>query len=164
MRNKCQSDKIKNFVLRQALASDSADILEWRNDRDSRSASIDQKKISQSDHERWFCQMLKGGENLCFIGENTDGKIGIVRFEAVGKKVWEVSINLNPKFRHLGWGEFLLGEAGRYFLNMDPSPCILRATVKDENFASRRIFEKCGYIFDRKRGRNLFFQYVGKRG
>jgi len=74
-------------------------------------------------------------------------KVGMVRFdidEANGFEA-EVSINLNPKARGQGYSAQCLRLGIHKIASSRASLKVLMASVKYDNFASRKIFGKVGF-------------------
>ena len=134
------------MIIREAEIKDSIDVFYWRNDQLSCDMSINNKKISIKDHQKWYQSILKDSLRKLYIGEDSDKKIGICRFDYNElDNCSEVSINLNPKMRgkNLSY-EFLINSIKKY---LEKTPCKLKARIKKENKASLKIFEKCGFIY-----------------
>ena len=131
--------------LRLANLSDAIDLLLWRNDALTRAMSIESHKVKLRDHLVWLSAKLHSSCSLFLIGELAGAKLGSCRFdidEAAGQA--EVSINLNPNMRGQGYGRALLDSSINYFLKVHPLD--IKASVKRQNRASLRIFERCGFI------------------
>jgi RimJ/RimL family protein N-acetyltransferase len=122
--------------LRPAAPEDWADLLAWRNDPLARAMSRNDEGIDEASHRRWFDRALADPARTLLIAELDGAKIGVVRFDR-GEDA-EVSINLAPVHRGRGLGEAMLR------LALQSTPERLIAHVKDENLASRRLFERCG--------------------
>ena len=133
--------------LRKATPGDSLDLWRWRNDPVTRAMSRNSEAVELAGHEAWFRRALEGSATSLFIGETEEGPVGMVRFDHGAET--EVSINLNPAFRGRGLSHALLA-AG-----LAEVGGVVFAEIKDENAASRRLFEQAGF---RRIGR------VGDRG
>lgn len=123
--------------LRQATLGDSLDLWRWRNDPVTRAMSRNSEAVELASHEAWFRRALEGPEISLFIGETEEGAVGMVRFDHGAET--EVSINLNPAFRGRGLSHALLA-AG-----LAEAAGVVFAEIKDENAASRRLFEQAGF-------------------
>jgi RimJ/RimL family protein N-acetyltransferase len=127
--------------IRHADASDEKDILKWKNDKLSVQNSLSKKIVSKYDHKKWFEAQLSKKPCPILIAYNNNKKIGMVRFDDQ-EGVFVVSINLNPKFRGLGFGVEILLEAEKFFCDQSVK---IHAYVQSDNFASIKLFKKCGY-------------------
>ena len=96
--------------LRKANINDSKDIWKWRNNYVTRKNFINQKIISWNEHSAWFKNNLKNKDIITIIAiNNNKEKIGVIRYDKISKFEYDISININPKFRNRKLGsEFLL--------------------------------------------------------
>lgn len=125
------------MIIRRATLDDALDVLIWRNDPLTRAMSRTQDEVEQQAHLAWFSRALDDGASTLLIGEGGGEKIGMVRFDHGAAT--EVSININPLCRGRGLGHELLAEALTWATGD------LWAVIKDENLASRRLFERAGF-------------------
>ena len=139
------------ITVRQATLDDSIDVLLWRNDPLAITMSINQSSVSAKEHAKWFPRTLDSDQCVHLLGEVTDvdggiRKIGVSRFDREAKTQWKISINLNPAFRGQGLSEGFLGRSIAFWANnAKPQRVTLVAEVRQENFASVRIFERNGF-------------------
>lgn len=127
--------------LRKANLKDSADILRWRNDPETVKVSFSRAPIGAAEHQKWFAAVLKDKARRLYIAENQQRqKLGMIRFDLLGKKIAEVSVNLSPDMRGKGYGTkiIVLGAGKMKGFN-------LLARTKLSNPASVKAFEKAGY-------------------
>ena len=125
------------MIIRSATPDDALDVLIWRNDPLTRAMSRTQEEVEQQAHVAWFNRALNDGASTLLIGEVEGEKVGMVRFDH--GVATEVSININPLCRGRGLGHELLAEA------LSWAKGDLVAVIKDENLASRRLFERAGF-------------------
>lgn len=125
--------------IRRARRDDAADILDWRNDPETRRRSLNSEVVSEADHTRWFEGVLADERRVLLIGEIDGRKVGMVRLDRLDGGGFEVSINMNPQARGLGYGKALLELA----LSWKAGPYV--AYVKEDNAASLRLFEGLGF-------------------
>lgn len=126
------------MILRPARPDDARDVWVWRNDPLARAMSLNTDEVSWSTHEAWFARAIQDTARRLLIGERDGQKVGMVRFDF--GEVTEVSISLDPARRGQGLG-FALLEAGVAQTTGD-----LYASIREENLASRRIFERAGFM------------------
>jgi RimJ/RimL family protein N-acetyltransferase len=148
--------------IRPAAAQDSRNLFEWRNDQQTRLASISQAEVGWEDHEEWLANSLANGERHIYIAELTEGdaveEVGMCRFDVDPERVTaEVSINLNPAFRGRRLAAPVLQAALQHFL-AEHSDVTLEATIRLDNSASERIFTSSG--FSRRSADAVFGYYV----
>jgi RimJ/RimL family protein N-acetyltransferase len=126
------------MILRSARPDDARDVWAWRNDALARAMSLNTDEVPWSTHETWFARALGDPNRRLLIGERDGRKVGMVRFDL--GEVTEVSISLDPACRGQGLGLALL-QAGVAQMTGD-----LHAMIREENLASRRIFERAGFV------------------
>ena len=142
--------------IRPARPDDSADIHLWRNDPQTREASVHTAEVPLSDHEAWLSQVLASSASL-YMAEDHDGEpIGVVRFDPEGAAA-EVSINLAPAFRGLGLGLPVLSGAIDEYERVEGHRPLL-ATIRTWNTASVRLFEAVGFVLASSDGEFLSFR------
>lgn len=125
-------------------------LLAWRNDPQTRAASLQNTLVTPQAHASWFERVLADADRSVLIGElspgepNSDNRIGMVRFDHAESRT-EVSINVNPHFRGRGLGRELLRAALREHATRTASS-MLTATIRVDNAASIRLFEGAGFV------------------
>tara|TARA_A100001011_G_C13987851_1_gene706018 strand:- start:165 stop:626 length:462 start_codon:yes stop_codon:yes gene_type:complete len=141
--------KDKNISARFVNEEDSMDIFTWRNDETSRANFFSNNKISFEDHSNWFKEKLNSKDSFLILLEieGEGEKVGVVRYDEVNE-IYEVSININPKFRGKGLGHICLLEAEKI---LKIKNIFLSAKVLKENAASHRIFIKANYYLFKKK-------------
>ncbi|HEX3366918.1 GNAT family N-acetyltransferase [Phenylobacterium sp.] len=132
------------MILRRATAADALDVLAWRNDPQTRAMSRSHEPIDEAAHGVWFAKMLADPKVMLLIGETGAEKLGMVRFDHL--EPTEVSININPAHRGHGHGHALLSQA---LAQVDGD---VAALVQDDNLASRRLFERAGFVLQSRAG------------
>tara|TARA_Y100000591_G_C21475913_1_gene518003 strand:- start:167 stop:616 length:450 start_codon:yes stop_codon:yes gene_type:complete len=125
----------------------------------ARKNSINSNKILFKDHKIWFKKKIKDKNTLFYLilSENLE-KIGTVRydFEYLFAKV---SINIDLKFRNLGYGTIMLKETDK-LINKN---VILVAVVKKSNAKSLKIFKKNKYIILDKTSNQVLIKIIKKK-
>lgn len=129
---------------RPATMADGEALLAWRNDPATRAAAINTGEVGRNEHFAWLARALADPGRRLLMAEEEDGAVfGMLRFDR-RDGAWEVSINLAPSARGRGMGGRVLAKGIACFL-AETGPVLLLATVREENQASRRIFERCGF-------------------
>jgi len=140
------------ITMRRATPADAHDVFEWRNDPQTRQASISQGMVDWDAHQTWFANSLQSaGRHLYIAQETAPGSgatsVGIVRFDrSDDSDLVEVSINVSPGHRGRGIGAAILQaglDALRDETGMLPP---LSAIVRADNVASLRLFEGAGFV------------------
>ena len=134
----------KKINIRVAKNSDCKEIYLWRKDSVTLSMSFTNSMPTFKKHKDWFNLSLNNDDIKLYIGEIGSTKIGVCRFDLDTKSnVVEVSINMNPRCRGLGYGERLLVSSIGAFQKLYKSEFL--AKIKPENLASLKIFKSIGF-------------------
>lgn len=135
---------ISEIEIRPLIWGDSARVLAWRNDVDTRRMSKSGAEINPSDHQKWFCRKLFSPFFWGFVGINHRAPFGICFIEvSLRESVNEISININPARRSQGLGQHLLRlsiNEIKKFNNFS-----FKAEVKKQNARSLSLFFSQGF-------------------
>lgn len=126
--------------VRPAALSDGGQLWLWRNDPVTRAQSRDSKPIGWKNHIKWLAAALDCPDRHLFIAERSGTPVGTIRFDRLEDGGHEVSIAIAPQWRGTGCGAALL----RAGCSQMPAGTIT-ASVSEDNWASRRLFESCGF-------------------
>lgn len=96
---------------RDAESRDSALVLAWRNDPETRRQSRETASITPAAHDAWFAARLADPDTLFLIVETGAKPVGIVRFERNDARTARVSANLAPEARGRGLAAPMLAGA-----------------------------------------------------
>ena len=142
------------MLIREANNSDCDAIFNWRNNLQSQKMFFENKNVSYEEHVEWFAQSLKNTSRVLYIGEINRERIGVCRFDYDKENLSaEVSTNMNPSFRDQGLGKlFLISAIDKYDLEHET---VLKARIKTENEASKKIFEYAGFSVYRKNRKEI---------
>ncbi|GHD52456.1 N-acetyltransferase [Thalassobaculum fulvum] len=132
-------------VLRVAGPRDSGDLLAWRNDPETRANSRNTDTIARDSHEAWLERALADPDRRIWVAEADGRKLGTVSAARTGPDTVEVSITVAPGLRGSGVGGAMLRACVAETARTWPDRGIV-ATVRVENAASRRLFERCGFV------------------
>lgn len=122
--------------LRPARWGDMRKVWTWNNAPDVRRWSLSVDPIPFEDHERWFRGRLEDPEHRLWIAEIEGRDVGVVRVDGAGV----VSIALAPDARGHGVGTRALA------LACAREARTLEAWISEDNIASVRCFERCGFV------------------
>ena len=152
-----------NLKMRAATMVDLEDLLVWRNDPQSRMFSKNNDIVDVRSHTQWFKNVLidRFAKIFLFVDAENDFKIGMVRLNFTPDfKSADLSINLNPKFRGRGFGKICLLHITEYIFLIREDCAEILALVCEDNLASIKIFEACGYEIISTKDRFRVFQFL----
>lgn len=138
-------------LVRAATTGDSEDLFAWRNDEATRAASISQEPVAREMHDEWFRRSLESSKRVLYIVmvEHVPGhraSAGMCRFDlSDDARSAEVSINLNPAYRGRRISGPALRAAMTAFREEHGFSGSLRATIRQNNRASAKIFLASGF-------------------
>ena len=121
--------------LRPARWGDVRQVWAWNNAPDVRGWSLHVDPIPFEDHQRWFRGRLEDPEHRCWIVQVDGLDAGVVRVDSAGV----VSIALAEPTRWRGVGTRALT------LACADEAKTLEAWIAEDNAASVRCFERCGF-------------------
>jgi RimJ/RimL family protein N-acetyltransferase len=126
--------------VRPANHADSALLLAWRNDPETRAWSRTTDPVARPDHEAWLAKVLADPDRRLLVAEHDHHPVGTVRFDRDGDH-WEISITVAPEARGRKLAVPVLLAAERVL----PRGTTVRACVHQDNGASRALFRRAGY-------------------
>jgi RimJ/RimL family protein N-acetyltransferase len=150
--------------VRPATVDDAATLLRWRNDPDTQTASRAAGEVSFDTHMRWIQATLAREDRLLLIGSDDDGDVGTVRWDRRGDSEWEVSITIAPERRGTGMGRRLLAAGERELASRVGRPLHCLAAVRETNEASRRLFQRSGYLLEAPADGDGFQRFLKQLG
>jgi len=131
--------------LRQANEDDGRLLWIWRDDPDVCAASFASTPIQWEEHVIWLQRKLKDIDCLIYLVVNKQGcPIGQVRFDKDISKSAEVTISIDAKERHKGYGSSALEHACRY-VSQEHGIDRVVAHIKEWNKASIIAFTRAGF-------------------
>lgn len=134
-------DKIK---IRSVQAKDVDLLYNWSNDELVRAQSFSSEEIPYESHCKWFEQKLKDTKAILLIIEVEGVSAGIVRFDEKEDQVI-IGVSIDGQFRGKGLGsEFIKVGVAEFFKS---SALTILASIKKENVASVKSFQKAGFSF-----------------
>ena len=129
--------------LRGALAADCERVWVWRNDPETRAASLDQDEIPWEVHERWFGETLGRTDRRLYIVVADGHDTGAVRLDVVDGEA-TVHIHLAPEARYRGIGTAALrAVVGEAFDGLGLTRIL--GVIRPDNQPSLAAFAKAGF-------------------
>jgi len=130
---------MNKIYTRKVTIEDKKIIWEWWNDPITRKMMKVNEVVPWETHIKWFEDTLSSESRILLVTIINDEKAGVVRFDLKDNRSYEVSINLNPKFRGKGYGSKILNKSINLFLKNHNSKKLF-AKFKKQNIASRNTF------------------------
>ncbi|GAB3630721.1 hypothetical protein GCM10027421_00740 [Microbacterium shaanxiense] len=141
-------------AVRRATMADARTLFDWRNDESTRQNSRSSEALVWDDHVAWLARCLADPERRLSVVSQGPDDIGTVRWDRRADHDWEISITLAPQSRGKGLGSAVLA-AGEKALDVD-APVRMLASIHSDNGASRRLFQRAGYLPHMPRDENGF--------
>lgn len=134
--------------VRRATMADAETLLRWRNDPATRAASRQKHEVTLDQHLGWLEASLQRDDRLLLVASDDEGDVGTVRWDRIDDGEWEVSITVAPERRGRSLARPLLHAGERFLADSGVAVAALVAGVHEDNPASRRLFERSGYLVD----------------
>ena len=143
------------LMLREVTGKDIDLLFRWANDPETRKNAFHTEQIPYETHRAWFVKMLADRDVLKYIlcgcssntGEMQD--IGQIRL-SVEEKEALIDYSIDPEKRGQGFGTRMILMAEERLRESRTDVIYCKGQVKNENIASAKAFEKCGYDMDEK--------------
>lgn len=133
------------LTLAPASEADSKLMFEWRNHPFVRQFTLNPKPLEYPAHCQWLNKTLNDPNRHLLIGKLQDKPVGVLRFDCTPTAA-EIHIYLDPDQTHRGIGTRLINAGCDWLKKTHPHIAILHAVILPENLASKKAFQKCGFI------------------
>ena len=150
------------LALRLAGADDAALLLEWRNDPETIRQSGTGQPVDPATHGAWFAARMDDPATRLWIAERLGEPVAQLRID-VETGVGIVSVGVAPNRRREGIGTAVL-RALVAETRDDPQIEALEARIHPDNAASRRAFERAGFVCAGQRDDFLQYERVHTSG
>jgi RimJ/RimL family protein N-acetyltransferase len=150
--------------IRAAELADADQLLQWRNDAETRRFSRSTQIVTLAEHQEWLRRTVFEKARVLLIASDGFGDVGTVRWDRSGASSWEVSITVAPNRRGQSLGRSLLACGEQALLAHTAGPVIAIAAIRTDNAASRRLFTRSGYLRDSDPDHDGFSHYVKNLG
>ncbi len=143
MNESLDEEKSKDIRIRLVSESDAKTLLKWRNLPEVRKWSRNSEYIDLTTHQEWLKKRLsdEASNNLIFIIDNDNTSVGMVRFDEIQYKEYEISILVDPNYQKLGIAELAINLAIEHLLQIVGNANVY-AAIHFENIASLKLFSK----------------------
>lgn len=150
---------VEKFEIRLAQIEDMKDVFDLANDDLVRQNSFIQARISWEGHQNWYKNKIND-ENCSFylMKDLTSNLIAQIRFDKSNNDEGEISISVSPEFRGKGYGVEILKACSDKIISEQKVKKII-AYVKPANIASRKIFEKSGYLINEENIEKVRYEF-----
>lgn len=125
--------------LRDANKGDCDLLFSWVNDETVRKNSLNTSIVDLDSHIKWFNSKIESSNCKMFIIIKDDIEVGQIRIDIDGN-IGTINYSIDYIYRKMGIGEFALNEIKNKLPKLK-----LSGTVKKENIASIRAFQKANY-------------------
>lgn len=133
--------KDKHFCLREAVIDDAELLYTWVTEKTVRKNSIDEHSISWENHLLWFKNKLADPSSSIYILETKRNfyPLGQIRID-LNDAFWSIDYSIDVRFRGTGLGKEIIKQLMQKYPRYN-----YRAIVKNQNVASRKVFNSLGF-------------------
>jgi RimJ/RimL family protein N-acetyltransferase len=139
-------------ALRLATEADLGELLRWRNDPETRHFRNDPRVIEPDEHAAWL-ERRQRSESRVYIYEYAGRPAGNITLD-VSARGCELGWIIAPEWRGHGIGKAMVMAA----IKMMPFDQLLWCKMRDDNIASSRLAESCGFRLRGRDGAMLIFE------
>ncbi len=131
------------LTLRDATIRDADLLLRWRNDPQTRAASLRTSEVAEEEHMDWLTSVLSDVDRELLVAEEDGCPVGTVRAD-FSDGAWDLSWTVSPSARGRGVAKRMVALLAQ---RIDES---IRAEVRADNRASARVAEFAGMTLDKE--------------
>ena len=133
----------ETLLVRRANRSDASLYWHWANDSTVRKNAFNEDHIEWQQHQEWFNNKLNDPDTILLLIESSFAPIGQVRFDRKGSH-YITDYSLAKQFRGFNLAKTVLSLAIDYLRRENAFTLI--GEVKENNAASKKVFENLGFI------------------
>ncbi|OIJ10409.1 UDP-2,4-diacetamido-2,4,6-trideoxy-beta-L-altropyranose hydrolase [Anaerobacillus alkalilacustris] len=153
-----------NYFLREIREEDIRDVFNLSNEDYVRKWSINTKKISWEEHIIWFENTIKSDQNVFYVVTDcTNNFLGQLRYKVEGHSA-TVSISLCKSIMGKGLSKQFLIESIKLISDERNKLDNIIAFISDKNIASKKLFEKVGFLLCENDNGMLKYTYSLNKG
>ncbi len=134
--------------LREATKNDVDITFRWASDTNIRKYSFQQEAITQEMHYAWYNSKINDPSCLYLLLEKDSEVIGSIRYDINTENEALISYLIDNNYHGHGYGNAILSLSLGVLTEKNPRLKQLIGFVVPENIASRKIFERQGYLLD----------------
>lgn len=136
---------VVHVTLRRAGSDDCRRIWEWRNEASARQASFNTEAIPYDAHRRWYSEKMADPRVWFYLAlDERRREVGYLRFDLTDDEA-EISLVVDARERGEGLGTALV-KTGVELMLRSLAVARVTARVRQDNPASRRLFERAGFV------------------
>lgn len=135
---------LSKLSLRPVQPDDMELLFNWANEESVRANSRSPEPIELTAHEKWFESKLSAEDTFIYVSEFEQQPIGQVRFDQREDGSFEIDYSVDVHHRGKGLGKHIIALGIALMRRKDKSVKI-KAAVKPNNIASRKVFEGLGF-------------------
>ncbi|WP_209121610.1 UDP-2,4-diacetamido-2,4,6-trideoxy-beta-L-altropyranose hydrolase [Alkalihalobacillus sp. BA299] len=152
------------FYLRDIKEEDIREVFNLSNEDYVRQYSINTQKISWEEHVNWFENIMKSKDNVFYVVTDcTNQFLGQLRYKIENRSAI-VSISLCKSITGKGLSNQFLIESIKRISNERNELKKVIAFVSDKNIASKKLFEKAGFLLNENNNGMLKYIYSINKG
>ena len=158
------------LYLRSATSDDARLLFDWRNDPETRAQSFHTQEILYEDHVRWLEAALQDDDTAIFVLMRQDSSgtaipAGQLRLtHRANEEGILISYSIDQNERGKGFGHALIAMVDDVAQTSFEAVPLLRAEVRKENAASRKIFTDNGFACTEGEDRMYFTKPLSPDG
>lgn len=133
------------MFLKKATIENCELIFRWANDEFVRKNSFNSSQINFQDHINWFRSKINSPDCFLFVCYDGQNPVGQIRID-VEEDVGIINYMVDGQFRGMGYGTEFLKSVVNEMKKSGAKISKLIGKTKIDNIASRKAFEKAGYI------------------
>jgi UDP-2,4-diacetamido-2,4,6-trideoxy-beta-L-altropyranose hydrolase len=153
-----------NYFLREIREEDIRDVFNLSNEDYVRKLSINTKKISWEEHINWFEKITSSKDNVFYVvTDRTNNFLGQLRYK-IDNHSATVSISLCKSITGKGLSKQFLIESIKLISDERNELENIIAFISDKNIASKKLFEKVGFLLCENDNGMLKYTYSLNKG
>lgn len=146
--------------MRNVSRDDIEEIFALSNEDYVREYSINKDKITWEEHVRWFHHILQDNHSVFYVvTDHSERFLGQVRYRIEDEEA-VVSMSLSKLIMGKGLSRFLLQESIKKLYEERKEVKTIIAYVSENNIASNRLFQNCGFSFVDKQKELIKYIYT----
>lgn len=153
---------VEEFKIVLATIEDMKDVFDLSNDELVRANSFNPEKIQWEDHQKWYKNKINDKNcSYYLIKDFENNLISQVRLDKINASEGNISISVSARYRGKGYGAKVLQAVSKKIIYEQYTKKI-NAYIKNENAASKSVFEKAGFVLKEKYTEKVRYEFNAK--